>query len=241
MQHDLNFYGKLLKESAIKHDSKNFDKIQKIFPQINKDDLKSINDFLSKITSKSIFNIFEYSQIVEFLMRKSINNNKAVSTKNNSSQDDSSEEDDEDDSNIFLDFMNYLDQSYKKYDLPKNTYSKLTLIDNMFLYYNSDSEYILTTYYNNITDQLNDIASFKFLRSLRAAYHKINSLPASIKDLENLEELHLNDNDLEEIPDSIKYLKKLRKLDLSSNKLTSLPECIGDLENLEELYIVISR
>ncbi|MDP3533514.1 MAG: leucine-rich repeat domain-containing protein [Alphaproteobacteria bacterium] len=209
----------LNKEINIKNNWQFFDKIQNIFPEINKENFENITNFLSKITTTNNLNFFEYAQIIEFLVKKSINHNEK-----------------------FSNFMNHLNQSYEKYDWNKNIYSKLTLVEDLTLFDQANSNLIFHNKFfinkhNNILEKITDITSFIFLKSLDIRYNKLTSLPESIKNLENLEELHLDENNLKTIPDSIKHLKKLRILCLSSNKITSLPDWIGDLENLEELYL----
>ncbi len=53
----------------------------------------------------------------------------------------------------------------------------------------------------------------------------------------NLKILHLPDNDIEKLPESIGKLKKLEHLSIAGNKLTTLPKSIGNLTNLTFLDI----
>ena len=52
-----------------------------------------------------------------------------------------------------------------------------------------------------------------------------------------LETLSLNNNQIEEIPYTIKKLESLAKLYLGGNKFTTFPEAIPTLRNLQELYL----
>ena len=61
------------------------------------------------------------------------------------------------------------------------------------------------------------------------------SLPESIGNLVNLQELDLGWNNLISLPESFGNLVNIRKLHLWGNKLTSLPESFGNLVNLQEL------
>lgn len=61
------------------------------------------------------------------------------------------------------------------------------------------------------------------------------SLPESIGNLVNLQELDLGWNQLIYLPESFGNLVNVRKLHLWGNKLTSLPESFGNLVNLQEL------
>ncbi|MFW6019632.1 MAG: leucine-rich repeat domain-containing protein [Bacteroidales bacterium] len=67
--------------------------------------------------------------------------------------------------------------------------------------------------------------------------NNLKTLPNEIGNLEKLKYLSLKFNDLEKLPQSIGNLTQLRELDLSNNKLTQIPESIGDLKNLRYLTI----
>ncbi|MHA1821636.1 MAG: leucine-rich repeat domain-containing protein [Promethearchaeota archaeon] len=73
-------------------------------------------------------------------------------------------------------------------------------------------------------------------------YNKdISSLPESIGQLKNLQELYLYNNELSSLPERIGDLTNLQRLDLSGNQLSSLPESIGALKNLKELYLTLNQ
>jgi Leucine-rich repeat (LRR) protein len=69
-------------------------------------------------------------------------------------------------------------------------------------------------------------------RGLDLSGMRLNKLPASIKELKQLESLNLSSNQLEVLPRSIGELTRLKKLDLKDNLLTRLPESIGNLTHL---------
>ena len=74
-------------------------------------------------------------------------------------------------------------------------------------------------------------------RSLHLVDQKLTSLPESIGNLINLRELHLSGNQLISLPESFGNLTNLIELDLSSNQLTSLPESFRNLTNLTKLNL----
>ena len=67
--------------------------------------------------------------------------------------------------------------------------------------------------------------------------NKLTSLPESIRELTQLENLMLSNNSLTSLPDSIGELTQLKTLYLNGNKLTSLPDTIGNLINLKFLVL----
>lgn len=102
------------------------------------------------------------------------------------------------------------------------------------------------------------------LRQLILNNNVIETLPASMAGLTQLEVLDLGGNELPAIPEWIGKLRNLRKLDLRNNefdnlpaglftlenlwhlhmwgnRLTTIPEDIGKLENLKELYVERNR
>jgi Leucine-rich repeat (LRR) protein len=68
-------------------------------------------------------------------------------------------------------------------------------------------------------------------------YNNIKGKNLTWDELKNTKELHLNDNKLTNLPESIGNLPNLKSLILFRNKLTNLPESIGNLTNLESLYL----
>ncbi|WP_276484082.1 leucine-rich repeat domain-containing protein [Paraflavitalea pollutisoli] len=65
----------------------------------------------------------------------------------------------------------------------------------------------------------------------------LDSLPASIGLLQNVEILYLSDHNIKSIPKEIGSLKKLKELSFAGCRLTSLPEEIFQLTNLKELIL----
>lgn len=55
---------------------------------------------------------------------------------------------------------------------------------------------------------------------------------------DTLTSLHLNGNELKNIPDSIAHLKNLQILKLNNNPISSLPCTIGQLQNLRQLSLI---
>ena len=66
--------------------------------------------------------------------------------------------------------------------------------------------------------------------------NQLVGLPASIRKLNQLEELDLSDKKLTKLPSEIGDLTELRRLYVSSNQLVSFPTCIQKLNQLEELH-----
>jgi Leucine-rich repeat (LRR) protein len=69
------------------------------------------------------------------------------------------------------------------------------------------------------------------------ALSKVKSLPTTIANLHNLEELDLGRNRLESVPAEIGGLKNLKKLVLDYNEIHETPASIGELSNLKELSV----
>lgn len=67
------------------------------------------------------------------------------------------------------------------------------------------------------------------LVEFHAAGNALTLLPASIKNLENLEILDLKKNKLQKLPVEFGCLSKLLKLDLEENQLTSVNSCLASL------------
>ncbi|HAS42108.1 MAG TPA: hypothetical protein DCS93_16640 [Microscillaceae bacterium] len=84
---------------------------------------------------------------------------------------------------------------------------------------------------------INGIEKIKSLQSLYLQNNSLRSLPKNLGDLHHLEILFLEDNNLSELPTSIRYLKSLKSLYLRKNSLTSLPYVIGDMHGLKALYV----
>ncbi len=66
---------------------------------------------------------------------------------------------------------------------------------------------------------------------------KIKSLPATVANLQRLEELDLGRNGIRSVPAQVASLHQLKKLGLDFNEIRELPSFVGDLKNLEELSL----
>lgn len=82
-----------------------------------------------------------------------------------------------------------------------------------------------------------EILVIENLEDLHLQYNDLESLPPTVCNITTLKKLRLGGNPLESLPASIKNLKKLELLTLWSNNLKSLPEEIGELVNLKSLNI----
>jgi Leucine-rich repeat (LRR) protein len=67
---------------------------------------------------------------------------------------------------------------------------------------------------------------------------KIKDLPATIGQLQNLEELDLGRNGLRTVPSAVASLRNLKRLLLDYNDIHELPAFIGELKNLQELSLL---
>lgn len=103
----------------------------------------------------------------------------------------------------------------------------------------------LYLYGNKIKNLTSEITRLKALKELRLGGgfrflrngNRIKKLPENIGDLQNLEELHLPDNQLKTLPTSFANLKKLQMLELLHNRFKRVPEPILALENLQSMSI----
>jgi Leucine-rich repeat (LRR) protein len=65
----------------------------------------------------------------------------------------------------------------------------------------------------------------------------LRSLPRSLWNLKELENVQLRYNWLDSLPSNIGNCSSLRFIYLNRNNLVALPESIGELKNLRELYL----
>jgi|CXWL01.1.fsa_nt_gi Leucine-rich repeat (LRR) protein len=76
------------------------------------------------------------------------------------------------------------------------------------------------------------------LESLNLSHNKLTgSLPAEVRNLQNLKNLDLSSNSFTGVPAEIGQLKNLEILNLSNNKLTGLPYELGNLSRLRILNL----
>lgn len=73
------------------------------------------------------------------------------------------------------------------------------------------------------------------------AREDLTSIPGQIRDLRNIEELHLDNWNITNVPSWIGELRSLRVLDLGENPLGPLPHEFGRLENLRALGLSRTR
>ena len=92
--------------------------------------------------------------------------------------------------------------------------------------------------YQNIPELPQNIHWMKQLEVLSLSHCTLNSIPAQIGELHQLEKLILNYNVLKEIPKEIAQLKHLKELSLVGNALEIFPAIIGELEQLEILSLI---
>ena len=92
------------------------------------------------------------------------------------------------------------------------------------------SKIILDTLYSSI-------GSFKILKELHLEDNEFENLPKEIGNLKNLKALYLDKNKLKTLPKEIGNLKNIEILYLDNNELENLPKEIGNLKNLKTLYL----
>jgi Leucine-rich repeat (LRR) protein len=92
---------------------------------------------------------------------------------------------------------------------------------------------------NQLPASLGDILNLRVLRC--SLGFNCNRISPNIGKLEKLEELYLDDNALEELPEEIGQLQNLRVLSLRNNRLLTLPESLGRLPNLRKLYLASNQ
>jgi len=66
--------------------------------------------------------------------------------------------------------------------------------------------------------------------------NKLQALPDSVGNLQNLLDLHIIKNRLQSLPDSFGNLQSLRHLNVFNNQLQSVPDSLGDLQSLLGIY-----
>jgi small GTP-binding protein len=77
--------------------------------------------------------------------------------------------------------------------------------------------------------------------SLDLSAMKLTSLPDSLAELNDLQEINLSGNGFTTFPEVVTRLRRLRKLTLSNNSLDTFPRTIRSLEELEELLLDHNR
>ncbi|MEY3443743.1 MAG: hypothetical protein RLZZ519_2024 [Bacteroidota bacterium] len=85
------------------------------------------------------------------------------------------------------------------------------------------------------TMDLAELDGLHQLKSLSIGSKTPKAFPKSLKGLANLEELKMEFNDLEVLPDALADLKGIKRMQLGRNRIVKLPSWIGELKSLEEL------
>jgi Leucine-rich repeat (LRR) protein len=93
----------------------------------------------------------------------------------------------------------------------------------------------MPTYYTITLENLNDPIPIE-TTTLYCCCNKLQALPESIGNLNNLHLLYCDNNQLQALPESIGNLNNLHLLSCYNNQLQALPESIGNLNNLKYLY-----
>ena len=97
---------------------------------------------------------------------------------------------------------------------------------------------VLNLDYNDISSLPEDFAKcVPRLKVFTAKGNSFKRLPDDFGCLTCLTDVHLCENELTTLPDSVQYLVHLKCLRLMGNKLASLPEDFGELSSLEELSV----
>src|SRR5258708_34003059 len=73
--------------------------------------------------------------------------------------------------------------------------------------------------------------------ALSARYCELTSLPVSLGQLTNLQQLDLTGNQITSLPESLGNLIRLKKIYLDGNQITSLPESLGNLIQIKEIQL----
>lgn len=91
---------------------------------------------------------------------------------------------------------------------------------------------------NNSINLIEDVSSLKTLSVLHLEHNELTNLPEGIEGLSNLGELYVSNNSLEQLPLSIKELKTLRIFEASDNRLKEIPVELAQCRKLKSLDLV---
>lgn len=86
-------------------------------------------------------------------------------------------------------------------------------------------------------DILATVSKMRWLTTLALSENNLTNLPNTLRNLSKLKNLHLADNKFTELPEVVCTLTDLEILNIHHNELTALPETIGNLINLKEFWI----
>jgi F0F1-type ATP synthase delta subunit len=89
---------------------------------------------------------------------------------------------------------------------------------------------------NKLESLPDSVGNLQNLLTLLVFNNRLESLPDSVGNLQNLLYLTVFNNRLESLPDSVGNLQNLIYLKVSNNTIESLPDSVGNLQNLLYLY-----
>ena len=84
---------------------------------------------------------------------------------------------------------------------------------------------------------IDTVPNIELLQDLHVNHNQLEKIPNSIIKLSRLQDLRIHNNQFSEFPAVICKLPQLQQLDLEYNQLTNIPECIGNLPKLARLYL----
>ena len=85
--------------------------------------------------------------------------------------------------------------------------------------------------------ELPEFGEMPCLQTLHLSENSLTRLPDSIGTLTNLERLTVDSNNLEALPDSLVQLSKLQEMDVSFNQITRLPDGMTGMSSLQSLDV----
>ena len=95
---------------------------------------------------------------------------------------------------------------------------------------------------NGLTEVSGRIGELRNLRMLDLGHNKLRQIPESLGSLEGLADfLYLHDNELAELPASLRRLIRLRYLNISKNTFENLPAAVTQMSGLIELRATDNR
>ena len=138
----------------------------------------------------------------------------------------------------------YHEKSYTKLD-ELHKYTGLTNLSISYDLYKLPEQLIFATKLNNLEIFMSKIMDVSYdiirqltnLQQLHLTENNIENLPEEFKDLTNLRTLSLNMNKFEHIPDAIFNLSNLEYLNLSDNNIKSVSYELSNLVNLTDLKL----
>jgi len=141
---------------------------------------------------------------------------------------------------LLLKFMQYVDVE-QKLEIwagdQKNRISAKQIILNFIA--DPDCSFIDLTGLNlsSLPDVFGEYEIRSKLIHLILSNNNLDDLPPSVFELTDLEDLNLDRNEFEKLPEGLTSLRNLSILSVMNNKLTELPDSLGDLTNLMVLKL----